>query len=624
MNGISGFRFFAVIALMLFSSVYILSRYAVLAGEDGAGVPDWEGGGVLSRGPIMDRNGRILAAEVRRHDISVRPPRDKNGNADPRGAEALAADLAPILGMDTGVVYGRIMGAAGDFVIARRVSERTVEAIRALQDRTNGRLPGVTPVPVPFRVYPEGELAAQVVGFVGTEYDGLEGVEFAMNSTLSGKKAGSRGGAVYLTIDANVQHILERISAEILEETEAEHVIFMATDPRSGDILGSAVVPGFDPNNHGASNPSMYRNLAAMENYEPGSVFKVFSIAALLESGAISPETEFFCNGVYERVFPSGEVVRISCANGVAHGRVRAREIITLSCNVGAAYAAERLSDGLFYEAISNFGFGRRTGAWVNMEATGLLANPAAWSGRSRQSIAFGQEIAVSALQVVQAASAIANGGVLVPPRIIREVVPASGKPAAAGTVGGNGARRVVSRETAETVLGYMKDTAGFQGTGWRADMRDLNLAVKTGTSQILDARGGYVASTLAMLPAENPSLVLYVAISRPQGETIFGSRIAAPAIRRAAEEIVDYLGIPRGRNPVFHHAGDLNILPEVLPPVDSTVPNFAGLSKRTLLPLLLRDDIKVEIWGDGWVRRQFPPPGVAVTIGMVIELDLQ
>ena len=623
MNGISAFRFFLVIVLMFLSSLYIFSRYAVLAGEGGSGLPDWETGGVLSRGPIMDRNGRILAAEVRRHDISVRPPRDRNGHVDPRGAEALAVDLAPILGMEIGDVYGRIMGATGDFVIAKRVPVETVEAIRASQDRTNGRLPGVTPVPVPIRVYPGGDLAAQIVGFVGTEYEGLEGVEFAMNSTLSGKETGSRGGAVYLTIDANVQHILERISAEILEETEAEHVIFMATDPRSGDILGSAVVPGFDPNNHRAVDSSMYKNLAAMEHFEPGSVFKVFSIAALLESGAITPETEFFCNGTYERVFPGGEVVRISCAGGVAHGRVRAREIIALSCNVGAASAAERYPAALFHEALSSFGFGKRTGAWVNRETPGILANPAVWSGRSRQSIAFGQEIAVSALQIVQAASVIANGGLLVPPRIIREVVPATGRPASARSGGADGARRVISPETARTVLGYMRDTASFQGTGWRADMRDLNLAVKTGTSQILDARGGYLASTLAMLPAENPSLVLYVAISRPQGE-IFGARIAAPAIRRAAEEIVDYLGIPRGRNPVFHHAGDLNILPEVLPPVVSTVPNFAGLSKRTLLPLLSRDDIRVEIWGDGWVRSQFPPPGVAVTKGMVIELDLQ
>jgi cell division protein FtsI (penicillin-binding protein 3) len=224
---------------------------------------------------------------------------------------------------------------------------------------------------------------------------------------------------------------------------------------------------------------------------------------------------------------------------------------------------------------------------------------------------------------VVQAASAIANGGVLVPPRIIREVVPASGKPAAAGTGGGNGARRVVSRETAETVLGYMKDTAGFQGTGWRADMRDLNLAVKTGTSQILDARGGYIASTLAILPTENPSLILYVLITRPQGE-VSSARIAAPAIRLAAEQLVDYLGIPRGRNQIIRHAGSVSITEELLPPVGSVVPDFSGISKRTLMPLLLRDDIAVEIFGSGWVRSQFPPPGTALTRGMVIELDLE
>ena len=605
------------------SAVVVFAHYAVLAAE-GTTRRIGPQRVVQNRGPIVDRNGRILAAEVRRYDIHVRPPRDRGGNADIEAQRTmvLATELAPILGMEMEDLFRRISNADREFILERQVSAHTVDAIRSIQNRADGSLIGVTPRAVPFRVYPERNLAAQILGFVGADHEGLEGVEFALNNALSGREAGGRGSKVVLTIDANVQHILEQVAGSVLRETNAESVMFLAMDPRSGDILGSAVLPGFDPNDHRAASQYQFRNLAAMEHYEPGSVMKVFSVAALLEAGVISSQTMFFCNGLYERVFPSGEVVRISCWQSC--GWVTAREIVTLSCNVGAAHAAGMYAPHLFHQDLQNFGFGRSTGAWVNRETAGILAEPHLWSGRSRQTIAFGQEIAVSALQIMQAASVIANGGMLVPPRIVSHIVSADGRTVRHRENPINASRRVISPETAWTVLGYMRDTSiQGQGTGWRAYMGDLSIAVKTGTSQILKPEGGYIASMLAILPAENPSLVLYVVITRPQGET-FGGRIAAPAIRRAAEQLVDYLGIPRGRNPIVHHAGRLNIVEELLPSVGPVIPSFYGLSKRTLLPLLLRDDITVEIWGEGWVRRQFPPPGVALTQGMVLELELR
>ena len=618
-------RFRIIIGAMSIFAAIVLIHYVVLAGQ-GAAERAAAPRAAHSRGPIVDRNGRILAAEVRRYDIHVRRPRDRNPDLEFQRIESLAAQLAPILGMDAREAAWRIGTADREVVLGRQVPADTVDAIRYAQSRTENRLVGVTPRAVPFRVYPERHLAAQIVGFVGAEHEGLEGVEFALNRYLSGRETGGRGGTVVLTIDANVQHILEQVASSVLRDTNAESVMFLAMDSRTGDILGSAVLPGFDPNERGASSPYLFRNLAAMEHYEPGSVFKVFSVAALLEAGVISSETDFFCGGFYERVFPGGEVVRIACWNPHGHGWVRAREIITLSCNVAAAYAAELYAPHLFHRDLTNFGFGRSTGAWVTRETAGILAEPHLWSGRSRQTIAFGQEVAASALQVMQAASAIANDGVLVPPRIVSHVVSADGR-----TVSprenpiGNASRRVVSPQTARTVLDYMRDTAILgQGTGWRAAMGDLSVAVKTGTSQILGSQGGgYIASTLAILPAENPSLILYVVITRPQGNALSG-QIAAPAIRQAAEQLVDYLGIPRGRNPIVRHTGRLSIAQEPLPAIGPVVPCFNGLSKRTLMPLLLRDDITVEIFGEGWVRRQFPPPGVAVTRGMVIELELR
>jgi cell division protein FtsI (penicillin-binding protein 3) len=348
-----------------------------------------------------------------------------------------------------------------------------------------------------------------------------------------------------------------------------------------------------------------------------------------MESGVISERTEFNCTGVYERVFPSGQVVRIACADGHAHGIVRPREIIVHSCNVGASYAADRQENNTFYRSLINYGFGSKTGAWVNTETAGLLKEPSLWSGRTGQSIAFGQEIAVSALQILQAASVIANDGILVPPKLIQQIVSADGKTITNYRNSDNISRRVVSLENARKMLSYMTDTATEIGTGWRAGIEDLTLAVKTGTSQYRDPlTGGYsrtdfVASCVALLPAESPSLILYVVIIKPRCET-FGGRIAAPAIREAAEQLIDYLGIPRGRNPIVEHPGRIDIASESLPPISTHVPSFYGLSKKTLLPLLLRADIHVEIYGDGWVRRQSPPPGTPITAYMVIELELE
>jgi cell division protein FtsI (penicillin-binding protein 3) len=276
-----------------------------------------------------------------------------------------------------------------------------------------------------------------------------------------------------------------------------------------------------------------------------------------------------------------------------------------------------------------DFGFGKKTGAWVNMETAGLLKEPSSWSGRTKQSVSFGQEIAVSALQIMQAASVIANDGVLVPPRIVSRIVSADGKTVKQWENETNQSRRVIKPETARAMRSYMAATATVMGTGWRAGVEDLNLAVKTGTAQYRDPFTGrysqtdFIASCVALLPAEHPSLVLYAAVIKPKGEN-YGGRIAAPAIREAAELLIDYLGIPRGRNSLTDHSGTFNIPGETLPEIGSTVPRFFGLSKRTLLPLLDRRDIRVEIRGDGWVKTQSPPTGTQVTPGMVIILELE
>ncbi|AEF85321.1 penicillin-binding protein [Treponema primitia ZAS-2] len=615
-------RFHIFIAIFAILGLGVLVRYGVLmlspSGSTGNGNT---GQPFVERGPILDRNGRILAIQTRLGNITIWRP-------DIEDQDVLSRDLAPILNMSPELIKSKIDSGISDFVYLKKQAEQST--IREIENlKAEGRLRGVGIEAIVGRIYPEKRLASQIIGFVGNENNnGLGGIEYAFESELSPPEAKSRGGSgnqVFLTIDANVQHILEEIAERTRLESRAEAVMFIAMDPRSGDILGSASLPNFDPNDINSSSELSRMDRPAIWSYEPGSVFKVFSISALMESGAVGAGSTFLCDGHYERVTNRGERIVISCLS--AHGRVTARDIITYSCNAGAAYAADRLSATPFYDLLQNYGFGTRTGAGSPGETVGFLRSVDRWSERSKPTIALGQEIAVSALQMVQAATAVANDGVLVPPRIVSRIVSPKGE-IIRSYEGGQG-RRVLKAEVARAMRSYMVDVTSEIGTGWRANIRDLSLAVKTGTAQLIDpVTKGYsdtdfVASCIALLPAESPSLILYLAIIKPKGE-ILGGRIAAPPIREAAETLVDYLGIPRGRNPQISHSGSIS-LPQVISPiVDTVVPNFGGYSKRELLPLLLRDDLHLEISGNGWVSRQSPAPGTPLNEDTVIVLELE
>ena len=578
----------------------------------------------VGRGPILDRNGRLLALETRLGNVTLWRP-------DVEDADALSQELGPYLEQSPAELLDRInnYNPQSNFVnLKEQVNETTV---RLIEDAiSEGRLRGVSVQPVVGRIYPEGSLASQIVGFVGTEGSGLAGIEYAMDKELSPGQGGTAlklgGSQVFLTLDVNVQYILESIADKVMKENKAEAVMLMAMDPRTGDILGSASLPGFDPNNLKNSDEISRMDRPAIWSYEPGSVFKIFSLSAMLDSGAITGNTVFTCNGHYEHTTARGEKIVINCLG--VHGQVTARDIIVYSCNSGAAYASDRMASQPFYDSLRDYGFGSRTGAGNPGETAGFLRPTDRWSERSKPTIAIGQEIAVSALQMLQAATAVANDGVLVPPRIVSRIVSADGKTLKNYDAGQP--RRVLKPETAQAMRSYMQDVTSNIGTGWRANVEDLSLAVKTGTAQLINPKTGaysstdFIASCMAMLPAESPSLVLYLVIVKPQGASYLGGRIAAPPIREAAEALINYLGIPRGRNPQLVHTGAISIPVVPYPAVNETVPDFTGAAKQQLLPLLLRDDLHIQISGDGWVVRQSPPPGTPITDDTVIVLELE
>ncbi|MDR3324925.1 MAG: penicillin-binding protein, partial [Spirochaetaceae bacterium] len=594
-------RYAVFFAGLILLALYVLVRYAGLMTNAPAFNPERTARGLAARGPILDRNGRILAIEARFGNISVWRP-------DIGDKAALARTLSPLLGLSAEAIVERIDESASDFLyLKRRLDQAAVREIEGLVDR--GMLSGVQVWPVMGRIYPEQSLAAQIVGFVGDENTGLAGIEYAFNDELGAQSAPNGvktpGNQVVLTIDANIQYMLEEIAGRALRENKAEAVMLMAMDPRNGDILGAASLPGFNPNNFRESREEDRAFRPALWAYEPGSVFKVFSIASLLDGAFISPSTTFYCNGFYERTTNLGERVVIKCLG--AHGTVAARDIIVYSCNAGAAYASERAGDDVFSEAVRRLGFGSRTGSGLSGETAGFLRAPARWSTRTKPTIAMGQEIAVSAMQMLKAATALAGDGTVRPPRLVARIVgeDGSGREYLAGAP-----VKLLKEGTARELRSYMRDVTSSFGTGWRAFIEDMPLAVKTGTGQMINpATGAYsetdfIASCMAMLPAPEPSLVIYIVIVKPKGESYLGGRIASPYIRESAEALVNYLGIPRGRNPQVSHSGSIPLTRDAVPAVGDAVPDLRGLSKRQILPLLLRDDLNFQLSGEGWVKR--------------------
>ena len=610
-------RYIIIFSFMGFLAIFILVHYAMLMYKGNPPPAVFQPEIINERGPILDRNGRFLALQIRFADVGIWIPSINN-------IDLLSVELAPVLDMTPSEIRDKIGASESNFFfLKKQIDDASARILSSIIDEKKIR--GVVIQPVVGRLYPEKNLASQIIGFVGDNNRGLEGIEYAFNNILNGSVNENgqvvKGSQVYLTIDTYIQYILEQIASKTIEETGAEAVMLLAMDPRTGDILGSVSAPGYDPNNFSSSGISNRMNRPVIWAYEPGSVFKVFSIAALMDSGVISASSVFTCNGSYST--RSGSP--INCLG--SHGRVTAREIIVHSCNAGAAYASDNINNRDFFLLLNNYGFGARTGAGSPGETAGYFAANGQWSDRSKPTLAIGQEIAVSAYQMLQAASVIANDGILVPPKIILQTVSADGRTVTPQE--GQESRRVLKAETAKAMRSYMVDAASGIGTGWRAAVEDLSLAVKTGTAQIIDpstrrySETDFIASCIALLPAESPSLILYLAIVKPQGE-IFGGRIAAPAIREAAEILIDYIGIPRGRNPQISHPPSVNIPAGRLPEITEIIPDFTGISKRVLLPLLLRGDLNVEIRGDGWVRSQDPPAGTPVTNGMNLVLELE
>ena len=591
----------------------------------------------VERGLIVDRYGAPLAVPTNTYHIGVTVKDIKN-------KKSFSEKIAVPLGMDKSEV-AEIINSSRNFVyLKKKVSQEVYEAVKDVTSEYNYNF--VTFEKIPSRHYPNHSLASQLIGYMGSDEKGLAGIEFAQQDILQpvfdanentenandNKKDGKNhllenpsGKNVYLTIDANLQYKLEQVAHATMAKTGAESMMLIAADSKSGEILSYVSLPSYDLNDYGNSPTETKIDRPAMVAYEPGSVFKIFTVGIVHDSGSISPNTSFLCDGMYEKR-TSGETVRIKCLEH--HGWGTPRDGLKYSCNDILCQISDYIDEETFISRIRSLGFGIKTGIELPSETSGSVKDTKnrLWSARSKPTIAIGQEISVSALQMVQAATAIANGGVPVKLSVIKKITNKDGSVYSVHEP--EYKERVFSKSTADYVLSCMETTAK-EGTGSRANISDVSIGVKTGTAQMADKeKGGYsdtdfLSSCIAIFPIADPQIVLYIVVEKAKGET-YGGRIVAPVIGETADIIIDHLGMSRGGAESLEHSGLITIPKSDDIRLNKTVPNFIGKSKKDLLPLLELNNIQFTINGSGWVTSQSPEPGTPLTENMTIELNLE
>lgn len=601
--------------------IYVLVLYAKLAFTPVSSIVS--SAPSVQRGSIVDRNGKPLAVQTNFYHVGVTPHLVRN-------KAQFADDVSGPLGMESSDIM-RILeqNSAASFVyLKKKITQTAYAELKKITDAKGyvyvnyDRIPG--------RIYPENALASQLIGYMGDDGKGLAGIEYSMQSYLQpsekdGNAKESQEKNVYLTIDANLQYKLEEIARDTMRTTQAESMMLIAADAKNGEILSYISLPSANLNEYSYASVAETVDRPAMEAYEPGSVFKIFTVSVACDQGLIRQDDSFLCDGMYERRIKGGKAVRIKCLD--RHGWLTARDALKYSCNDVLGQISDRISDDDFIAKIRALGFGQRTEIELPGETYGSVkdSDSALWSVRSKPTIAIGQEISVSALQMVQAATAIANKGIPLKLTLVKRITNKDGSVFYEHTAVPK--ERVLKQSTAEYVLSCMETTA-TSGTGSRARLNDISLGVKTGTAQMASKSGGYsttdfLSDCMAIFPVEDPQIILYIVVEKAKGETYAG-RIVAPVIAKAADEIIDYLGMSRGDAASLEHSGKISISAARPIILGKKLPDFTGLSKRDIMNLVNSNGIQVKINGSGWVKSQNPAPGTPVTENMIIELNLE
>ena len=625
---------------------------------------------VPQRGVVYDRQGRELARSVDTETLYIEPPRIED-------IHLTAATLAPLIGADSNQLETKLGTAKKEdkksILLERKLSEDSAEHIRG------AAIKGAYFVKEPKRYYPNGSLAAHILGYVGLDNDGQAGIEEKFDKRIKGEGGklflendGARiptayasfetpskpGDSVVLTIDQLIQYHAEKALQDEVEKTHAKSGSVVVLDPRTGEVLALANAPTFDPNNVRSATLDLRTNQALQNVYEPGSTFKVVAYSAAIEKKLVKPDDLIDC-----------QMGAITVAGRLVHdhkkfGTLSIAQALAVSSNVAAIKLGIKVGDQAMSEYIERFGFGVRTGIELPGETPGLVRKLARWDPSSIGSIAMGQEVGVTPLQMAAAYATIANNGVRVAPHVVREIRAADGSVVSRTTPEQH---RVVSEDTARQLRGMLEGVT-LNGTAKRAQLEGYSAAGKTGTAQKIDratraySKTKYIGSFVGFAPVENPSVVIIVVIDEPKG-AIYGGDVAAPVFREIAEKILPEMDVApdtelKSAPPGMLARGELNgegaeriresrelaaqiqraTLPESKTVSTSDgagevvfasatkngflMPNLNGVSVRDAMRVCAQLGLHLEARGDGRATRQDPSAGAEVVSGQTVRID--
>ena len=495
------------------------------------------------RGSILDRRGKELAVSEDAVDVVATPYQVTN-------PERVARRLAPILGVSKeDILEGLGSGSSGFAYLAREVDLSAAGQIRKLN------LPGITTVPASRRIYPEGKLAAQVIGTVGVDGQGLSGLEGADNGLLAATNGEQRvvldglgkaierdtvanaidGQSIRLTIDSAIQARTEEVLADVAQTYQPQGATAIVMNPQTAQVLAMANWPTFDPSDPADADPEALGNMATGFTYEPGSTFKAFTVAGALMEHLVTPNTVF---DLPVELQVADRTITDSHVRGPVSLTVA--QILAQSSNVGAAMIGLEVGGERFYKWIRRFGFGDPTGIAFPGEERGIVPTPSEFSGSTMGNLPIGQGLSVTPIQMAAGYSAIANGGILRPPQLVLQE-DGHAVPEPEG-------HRVISSHTASQVKTMLEGVLAPGGTASEVSVPGYTLAGKTGTAEVAE-NGTYsdtkfVASFVGFAPAEDPKLLVTIVVNQPQGD-YYGGTVAAPAFGQIAKFALPYLNIP-------------------------------------------------------------------------------
>jgi stage V sporulation protein D (sporulation-specific penicillin-binding protein) len=500
------------------------------------------------RGIIFDRNLKKLAVNVDSKSLFAMPYKVESDD-----------EVARLLSKKLDVGYSQIIEQLQKekyFVwIKRKLSQDNFKEIQEMG------LEGFDFVTESTRYYPKGDLAANLLGFVGVDNQGLEGLEMYYDDELKGSPglvimerdaSGSKiplsteqmlpsrdGNSLVLTIDEVIQYITEEALEKAYHQYHPKSAVAIVISPKTGEILSMAAKPTYDLNKFQHSSKDSWKNRAITDNYEPGSTFKIFTIATALENNYASLNDHFYCKGWINY---HGTVIR----DIDPHGHQDLTDIVKNSCNVGVIEVGTRIDENVFAESIRNFGFGEETGINLPGESPGLFRPVNQWSKISIASLSIGQEISVTPLQLVMATAAIANNGILMQPLIVKDIVDSEYN--VIRSYQPEQVRQVISSNTANTMMNILQEVVD-DGTGSRAKLKDYTAAGKTGTSQKFDFSLGrysnekFTSWFVGFAPSHDAELAILVMLDEPKG-SYYGGTVAAPVFQEIASKVLPYLSI--------------------------------------------------------------------------------